>query len=273
MEIAIWTTVLTTIITFIQTWAMWYFSKRVKLEDSEMDELVDKLEDEDDPNFATEDLLATQLNVIGDWVESELGDHWEAIKATNSSSSKLVKRIGGLQELVDGLLDAMEGLYTCIDELEAREAYRDDQAKKAAEVLNTSLNRGTNMSEIEESDEVHEIEESDEVQEIESTSLKAHQSHHARKRTPRTLTGIHQKASMAAAEIKAREEGPQVEEAPLKDPRSDDDPLITDLRAESFREEPVTLDGIYDLPTFGDGYEAWGASSGRQPRSRGFRRI
>ena len=68
---------------------------------------------------------------------------------------------------------------------------------------------------------------------------------------------------------------PPVEEVQLKAPRADDEPMITDLRAEPFEEYRDDVGNIHDIPAHSADYEVMGAEKrgGRAATPRGFRRI
>lgn len=280
MEIAIWTTILTTIVTIIQTWLMWYFSQRVKLEDSEMDELVEKLEDEEEPSsYATDDSVALQIGAVGDWVERELNDHWETIGEANAAHNTLVNKVDGLQQLTDGLLDAIEGLHLSIEEINGRL----NRAASRVEALNQYTEPvGPIMSLVVEDDPVEDgpVEQENGFPDRPENTVKNNADMRKGYRAPVERKTPNQLYRDALGDEVVNQMAEDIDEQPnedlLKPARQEGEPMITDLRAEAFREGGETLDGIYDLPAIGNGYEIMdssGSGGRRMPRQRGFRRI
>lgn len=277
MEIAIWTTVLTTVITIIQTWFMWFFTQRVKLEDSEMDELVDKLEDDiEEEDTASKSEVNNALNAV----EADVAD---ALETMLDQIDTMSDRVNGLHSVADELLSIIDDVTSRLDSLE--------QHVVEPVPIESVVYSGADQQappELQEPVRPY-VEPPTQVPEIPAAK-------NIKERLPRTAVGMPDKRNKIKREVKPLnvynkedllkdlpdEQEPEAvpapvvepaQEAPIKEPRGDGEPLITDLRAQPFEEHPDAYDNVHELPAFGDGFEAWGATKGRQPRPRGFRRI
>jgi hypothetical protein len=263
MEIAIWTTILTTIITIIQTVIMWYFSQRVKLEDSEMDELVDKLDD-DSNDVVVDTVSRTEVNLALNAVESEVADTLETMLAQIDFVNSNVKELNSLSE---SLIEAIDSIAERVEVLETTPPPPAPAMRSAdTPTYRPYVEPPTSTPEIPTSrvKEVHHV-----AAGVTTTDIEEAVNVYDTK-------DVQMDDNTVEPEPNPVPEPEDPAEPLLKGPRGEDEPLITDLRATPFEEHPDAYENVHELPAFGDGYEAWGTSGGRggrTPRHRGFRRL
>jgi len=174
-------------------------------------------------------------------------------------------RVSGVQELSNDILEVVGGISDRVEYLEDSLSFK---TEPEAPVYLSQPPAPEVPVEIEDTivDIVEETPE-EPVQEVPEHRAVAHHS-------PQEDPAAKRARLKAEGRAKAEAAAPSPEDvAPIKPERSEDDPMITDLRAEPFKVEPETLDGVYDIPALTGDYEIMGQPGQRAPRARGFRRI
>ena len=267
MEIAIWTTILTTIVTIIQTWAMWYFSKHVALDDGEAEKLTPPAPAVD---LATKAYVNQQDTLLGDAIIRDLDRIEDDVAELLNSRHALNTRVEGLHELSDTLLEVIDGMNQNIEELQAAEAHRAQSQLNATQII----------SQMEPQAPVREYippvgaptPEVTDKPAIRSTRPGRLQPQPPPVREPVGET-MAEAPDMPPAEINPE---PEADESLLKGPRGEDEPMITDLRAQPFEEYRDSHGNIHDIPPSNGQYEVMGSEGSRgrgMPRQRGFRGL
>ena len=267
MEIAIWTTVLTTIITLIQTWFMWYFSKHVELDEDEAEKLAPPQPTVD---AVTKAYVDQQDTLLGDAIIRDLDRIEEDVAELLNSRHALNSRVEGLQELSDALLEVIDGMNQNIEELQAAEAHRVEHQLNATQIM-------AQMEPIAPTREYtppvgETVPEVTDKPAIRSTRPGRLQPQPPPVRAPIGET-MAEAPDMPPAEINPE---PEADESLLKGPRGEDEPMITDLRAQPFEEYRDSHGNIHDIPPSNGQYEVMGSEGSRgrgMPRQRGFRGL
>jgi hypothetical protein len=272
MEIALWTTFLTTVITVLQTVIMWYFTKNVELAEEE-EEILES---------ATKEYVDSQLTGIKKSIVLQQ-DCFEAvdndIAELLNSRRELKERMEALQELSNMLLDAVEGVGENITELQEAEAHRAENQASALDILNSAQPVDGFVYHTTPPELNPHMQQSPPHVDLPKPSIRSTRpgpprpepSHGRQMRVPEELLMNDEPDNLAHFD-NGDEVEPLVSEDLLKPPRQEGDPMIMDLRAAPFEEHQDNYGNIHELPPSGD-YEEWGSSGGRRPRNRGFRRI
>jgi len=274
MEIALWTTFLTTIITVLQTVLMWYFTKHVELDDEETVTLAAPPEIDQ----VTKEYVDSQMGIVVNGLEPVLNRIDEGEKLSLQHESGANERIEALQELSVALIDIIDSMSKDIEDLKADAEHWNSNVENATTILSNALPvnefaHHTTPPDINPYAHQSPPQVNPAIRSTRPGPPRPEPAQPRQMRVPEELLMDElppQQSDHGFSEVPDSE--PTVSEDILKPVRQDGDPMIMDLRATPFEEAQDAYGNIHDLQS-GDGFELWGEKGKRSPRNRGFRRI